>query len=149
MRRGTGLVRVVRGAILAVGAAAVVAGCGDAAPRRVAQMPPGVSLGPVQPKPTQAGPLPDMQQDVDHSPAVVAALTAGAVVDARVLVISADGTDSELGAIEQTLGYLGTPFDVLIANQTTLTAAHPGASPHGKYDSVILARGNLALSNGT
>ena len=41
----------------------------------------------------------------------------GLVVDARVLVISADGGDSELAAIRQTLDYLGTPYDVRIANQ--------------------------------
>ena len=45
------------------------------------------------------------------------AFTEGATVDARVLVITADGTDAAFDAITQTLRYLGTPYDVL--NATT------------------------------
>src|SRR3982751_4115281 len=37
-------------------------------------------------------------------------------VDARVLVITADGTDASADAITETLRYLGTPFDVLNAS---------------------------------
>ena len=133
----------------AVTLALAAAGCGDnTAPK---MPPPALSRGPVQPKVTQSGPLPSMQTSVDHSPLVIAAaLPAGTVVDARVLVISADGSDSELAAIQQELGYLGTPFDVLIANQApTLSASQLATGTHGKYNAVILTRGNLVLSNGT
>ena len=133
----------------AVTLALAAAGCGDnTAPK---MPPPVLSRGPVQPKVTQSAPLPSMQTSVDHSPLVIAAaLPAGTVVDARVLVISADGSDSELAAIQQELGYLGTPFDVLIANQApTLSASQLATGTHGKYNAVILTRGNLVLSNGT
>ena len=47
----------------------------------------------------------------------------GRVVDARVLIITGDGTDSGLDAIQSTLQYLGTPFDVFNASTgPTLTA---------------------------
>src|SRR5436190_13059763 len=112
---------VVRGGAMLLAVMTAAASCGNGTRRA----PPELSRGPVQPAPTHAGPLPDMRAAVEHSPLTLAApLPAGTVVDARVLVISADGTDSELAAIEQTLGYLGTPFDVLIANQApALTAS--------------------------
>jgi len=70
----------------AVTLALAAAGCGDnVAPK---MPPPPLSHGPVQPKVTQSAPLPPMQTSVDHSPLVIAAaLAAGTVVDARVLVI--------------------------------------------------------------
>ena len=54
---------------------------------------------------------------VEHSPLTLAAPPAGYLIDARVLVISTDGSEPELAAIRQTLGYLGTPFDVFIAGR--------------------------------
>jgi hypothetical protein len=137
------------GGTVTVALALTVTGCGDnTAPKMPA---PPLSRGPVQPKTTQTAPLPAMQTSVEHSPLVVfAAPPAGTVVDARVLVISADGSDSELAAIEQELGYLGTPFDVIIASQApTLSASQLASGTHGKYNAVILTRGNLVLSNGT
>ena len=86
----------------------------------------------MQPAPTATGPLPDVQ--VDHSPLTLAApLAAGTLIDARVLVIAADGSESELGAIEQALDYLGTPFDEFIATQrSTLSSSDlMSSSTHG------------------
>src|SRR5262249_18422845 len=101
-RRGT--VRGRAGAGALAGLVLAAAGCGDDTPRKAP--PTQVSRGPVQPAPVKTGPLPDVQ--IEHSPLTLAApLAAGTLIDARVLVISADGTDSELGAIEQSLGYLG------------------------------------------
>ena len=51
------------------------------------------------------------------APPTYAAPIANASVDARVLIITADGTDAAFEAIQNTLGYLGTPYDVL--NATT------------------------------
>jgi hypothetical protein len=151
-RAAMGLGRAARG-VAVLAAVAAGAGCSDNGPapslsRRTSGYP---ARGPVQPAPTHAGPLPEMTESVEHSPLTLTApLPAGTVVDAHVLVISADGTDSELEAIEQTLGYLGTPFDVIIANQApALTAAQLGTSTHGKYNAVVLTRGNLMLPNGT
>jgi hypothetical protein len=50
------------------------------------------------------------------SPDTRLALAPDATVDARVLVITADGTDAAVDAITHTLRYLGTPFDVLNAS---------------------------------
>ena len=109
-------------------------GCGkDAAPpvavRHV------VPRAPVQPAPVSAAPLPTALEAVDASPlALIAAPAAGTLVDARLLVISADGSESELDAIRQTLGYMGVPYDVLVANQTTLCASTLASGTHGKYN---------------
>jgi hypothetical protein len=69
-------------------------------------------------------------------------------VDARVLVVSADGTEPVLAAIQQTLGYLGTPYDLWIATARPgqLTADRLAAGTRGFYQAVILATGNLAYT---
>jgi hypothetical protein len=132
------------GMALAVGIVAV--GCGDDIKPIKRDRP---SWGPVQPASTRSTPLPDPVQPIDHSPTMVAAPPPGYLVDAKLLVISADGGDSELDAIEQTLRYLGTPYDLIVASQAaTLTAAQLGTSMHGKYNGIILTTGNLVLSGG-
>src|SRR4051794_28426822 len=129
--------------LVAVGAI----GCGDDAPAKAPHN--KVAQGPVQPVPTVTGPLPDVA--IEHSPLTLAAPPAGFLIDARVLVISADGNESELDAIQQTLGYLGTPFDVFIASQRATLASSDlqSSSTHGKYNAIILTRGTLPLSGGT
>ncbi len=83
------------------------------------------------------------------APLTFAAQIANAAVDARVLIITANGTDAALGAIESTLQYLGTPFDVLNATTgPTLTAAMLGSASHGKYQAIFLDIGDLSV-NGT
>ncbi|HVZ86246.1 MAG TPA: hypothetical protein VHG72_04715, partial [Polyangia bacterium] len=75
---------------------------------------------------------------------------AGAVVDARVLIITADGTAGELDAIRSTLQYLGTPFDVLDAtHDPPLTAARLASGSHGKYQAIFLDLGGLEVSGGS
>ena len=65
--------------------------------------------------------------------------------DARVLVITADGTDAAFGAITSALDYLGTPRDVLNATSgPALTAAMLADGDHGKYQAVFLDLGDLA-----
>ncbi|HLK89531.1 MAG TPA: hypothetical protein VKZ18_06540, partial [Polyangia bacterium] len=49
------------------------------------------------------------------APPTYAAPIANASVDARILLITANGTDAAFAAIQSTLQYLGTPFDVLNA----------------------------------
>ena len=57
------------------------------------------------------------------APPTYAAPIANASVDARILLITANGTDAAFAAIQNTLQYLGTPFDVLNATTgATLTA---------------------------
>src|SRR6187551_4046056 len=117
-------------AAFVVGIVLVGAGCGDDQP----PMPPGrVVLAPVAP-PTAEPASPQGRPDVEvrHSPLVEVVPTGGRVVDARVLVIAADGNEPDLAAIQQTLGYLGTPHDVLIATQApALTASQLATGSHG------------------
>jgi MYXO-CTERM domain-containing protein len=87
---------------------------------------------------------------VHAPPTAEMAAIAGAVVDARALVITAQGTDAAFAAITSTLQYLGAPYDVL--NATTgpaLTADSLATGTHGKYDAVFLDLGGLEISGGS
>jgi hypothetical protein len=87
---------------------------------------------------------------VNTAPRISAAPLAGAMVDARVLVITGDGTDSDFGAIQSTLQFLGTPFDVLNASTgPALTADMLATGTHGKYNAVFLDTGNLSVTGGS
>ena len=87
---------------------------------------------------------------VDSAPTTGATPLAGATVDARALVITADGTDSAFAAISRTLQFLGSPFDVLNATTgPTLTADALASGTHGKYDAVFLDLGGLETSSGS
>jgi hypothetical protein len=68
--------------------------------------------------------------------------------DMKVLVISADGTETDLGAIKADLDEMGVPYTVLIATQTPLTSAMlwDGVS-HGYYMGVILTTNSLTYNN--
>jgi peptidoglycan/xylan/chitin deacetylase (PgdA/CDA1 family) len=69
-------------------------------------------------------------------------------IDARLLIITGDGSDPGLDAITQTLGYLGTPFDVLNASSgPTLTADYLAAGDAGRYYGIILDTGDLAVGS--
>src|SRR6476619_876447 len=92
--RGSVQVGAVAGA-LALAVTALASGCGNDTPRKPPAAMQQVSRGPVQPAPVQTGPLPDVT--IVHSPLTLPTpLAAGALIDARVLVISADGSESEL-----------------------------------------------------
>ena len=83
------------------------------------------------------------------APLTLAAPIANAAVDARVLLITANGADAAFAAIQSTLKYLGTPFDVLNATTgPTLTAASLASGSHGKYQAIFLDLGDLSV-NGT
>ena len=69
-------------------------------------------------------------------------------LDARLLVITADGTDPAHAAIVEALKYLGTPFDTFNAStEPDLTADRLAAGHHGRYYGVILDRGNLSIGS--
>lgn len=71
-------------------------------------------------------------------------------IDLRLLVISADGTEAGLPAIEQTLRMLGTPYTLHIATARLgrLTRSFFARGAHGFYQGVILATGSLAYYDG-
>jgi hypothetical protein len=75
----------------------------------------------------------------------------GPPVDARLLVVSADGQEADLAAIVAALKYQGTPYTLWIATQRpgTLTVAALTSGPRGLYEGVILATSSLAFFNGT
>lgn len=89
------------------------------------------------------------------APAGAVSHTAGtcssSTIDLKVLVISADGNESDLPAIKQALDYLGVPYTVYIASQTpgALTPDKLSTGCHGYYQGVILTNGLLAYYNGS
>ena len=64
-------------------------------------------------------------------------------VDARLLVITADGSNAAFAAITSTLDYLGTPYDVLNATTSPLGADQLASGEHGKYQGILLDLGDL------
>ena len=64
--------------------------------------------------------------------------------DLKVLVISADGNETDYPYILATLEQLGLPYDVLVATETTLTSSMlwDGVG-HGYYSAIILVTGSL------
>ena len=86
--------------------------------------------------------------DADPAPDTGLLRVDDVTVDARVLVITADGTDASADAIIETLRYLGTPFDVLNASTgPTLTPDALAVGDHGRYYGVVLDVGDLAAGN--
>ncbi|MDQ2730287.1 MAG: hypothetical protein M3Y56_01395 [Armatimonadota bacterium] len=69
-------------------------------------------------------------------------------IDAKLLVISADGNETTLPAITQELNYLGTPYTLWITTQHPggLTPAVLGSGTHAFYQGVILTNADLSYS---
>ena len=67
--------------------------------------------------------------------------------DMRILVITADGKETDLGAIKADLDSVGVPYTVLTASTTPLTAAMlwDGVG-HGYYQGVIMTTNSLTYS---
>ncbi|MFN8487919.1 MAG: hypothetical protein U0350_10025 [Caldilineaceae bacterium] len=81
---------------------------------------------------------------------VQAAAVLNLPIDLKLLVISADGKETDYPAITSFLSQIGIPFDTLIASQTPLTAAMlSNGTVHGFYQGIILVTGNLSYFNST
>ena len=108
-----------------------------------------VASGRISQAPAAAAPViirPLAAAKVNASPDTGAAPIPGAAVDARVLVITAKGDNSAFAAIQSTLQYLGTPFDVLNASTgPALTADTLASGKHGRYNAVFLDVGDLTV----
>jgi hypothetical protein len=108
-----------------------------------------VAAGRISQTPAAAAPViirPLAAAKVNSSPDTGAAPISGATVDARILVITANGNNSAFAAIQSTLQYLGTPFDVLNASTgPALTADTLAAGSHGRYNAVFLDVGDLSV----
>jgi len=105
--------------------------------------------------PPEAPNVPSQQRQQPDAPpnygSSSAALISGAVLDAKLLVIAADGNEADLPAIKQALDYLGTPYTLWVASQHPggLTADVLANGTHGAYQGVILTDGALVFYNGT
>ena len=80
----------------------------------------------------------------------IAATSCG--TDLKLLVIAAHGAEPTLGAIRNTLDYLGTPYDVVVAaSRPALTAAELSAGCRSFYQGIILTSAELVyeLAPGT
>lgn len=89
-------------------------------------------------------------EDVPVTPPIDGTTTppvVGPRYDQKILVIAADGNEPQLGAIEQTLGYMGTPYDVLISANEALTAERLATGDHAHYYAVILTNGETGYSD--
>ncbi|HEY8146345.1 MAG TPA: hypothetical protein VIG06_26870, partial [Kofleriaceae bacterium] len=67
-------------------------------------------------------------------------------VEARMLVLSANGQESELGAIVSVLGHRGVPYDVFVAtDEPPLLASRLRSGARGFYQAIILTSSSLAV----
>jgi len=73
----------------------------------------------------------------------------GPTLDAKLLVLSAKGTEADLAAIRQALDYLGTPYTLWVASEHPgkLTASALADGTHGFYQGVIATTASLASSS--
>jgi MYXO-CTERM domain-containing protein len=100
--------------------------------------------------PAAATAQPAPKAPVPDAPATGATRLAGTSVDARVLVITADGTDPAAAAAQAALTRLGTPFDLHDATHgQRLTADQLATGAHGRYNAIVLDRGALLTGTGT
>lgn len=75
-----------------------------------------------------------------------------ATLDAKLLIISADGTEPVLGAIRQAADYIGIPYTLYVASRTPggfTPAMLSDGGAHAYYQGVVLTTGSLGYFNGT
>ena len=76
-------------------------------------------------------------------------VSANRPVKMRLLVISADGKETDLPAIQNYLNEIGVPYDTLTATTApAVTASTFSDGTTGKYQGVILTTGNLTYDSG-
>ena len=91
------------------------------------------------------GPL-SVALDADPAPETKLAFAEGVTLDARLLVITADGKGAPFTAITSALDYLGTPYDVFnAAAGPDLTIDVLADGDHGRYHGIVLDTGDLAI----
>ncbi|MCB0064120.1 MAG: hypothetical protein KDE19_18480 [Caldilineaceae bacterium] len=90
--------------------------------------------------------IPFITQGSDGTDVQAAAVTK--TIDMKLLVIAADGNETDFPAIKAFLNQLGIPYDVLIGTQTELTwNLLSNGYNHGYYQGIILTTGNLGYNN--
>lgn len=118
---------------------------GPVAPARVRSRP----LGPVADAPSPRTAATAAAASPWAATSRAAAAATAPAVEARVLVLSADGGEADLPAIRQALDYLGTPYTVRIATTAgALTPDQLAVDGRGRYQGVILTTAALAFYDG-
>ncbi len=118
------------------------------------QHPHRLPLKPFEEKPVRpSGPLePREAPDVHGKATRLGRSTAAAetTLEAKILVVSADGNEPGLSTIEQVLGYLGTPYTLFVSTQKPggLTPNFLASGNHGHFQGVILATSSLGYFDG-
>src|SRR5690349_20323175 len=115
-------------------------------------LPPNLSLGPPA-LPT----IPSLPQIIPSNAPGPSGSTqlpmTSARLDAKILVVSADGSEPVLGAIRQAADYEGVPYTLYIASHTPggfTPAMLSDGNAHAYYQAIILTTGTLGYqSNGT
>jgi len=75
-----------------------------------------------------------------------------ATLDAKILIVSADGTEPVLGAIRQAAEYAGVPYTLYVASRTPggfTPAMLSDGGLHAFYQGIVLTTGTLGYFNGT
>ena len=126
-----------------------------------AQLPPLPPLPPVPPPDLVKGPpelpiIPSLPQILPSNAPPPSSSTelpvTSATLDAKILVISADGTEPVLGAIRQAVEYEGIPYTLYVASRTPggfTPAMLSDGNAHAYYQGIVLTTGALAYFNGT
>jgi hypothetical protein len=141
MRNTVWRLRVV---LVACGVTATAMGCGNARTGNGGPVVAHEHIRHAPPPPARVAAKPLVPAPVHAEPPTNAAPIANSSVDSRVLIITANGTSSSFGAIENTLDYLGTPYDTLNATTTALTADMLSSGTHGNYSAIFLDSGDLS-----
>jgi hypothetical protein len=102
--------------------------------------------GPVAPPTVPTEPV-DNAPNVPPTTSPLPEPVTGARHDAKILVIAADGTEPQLGAIKQTLDYMGTPYDILVSKDEALTAEKLYSGERAFYYGVILTNGEAGYED--
>lgn len=120
-------------------------------PRPAAHPPHRLVQGPVQPPQEASRPLPPLAPPPVRGRPRPQAETATRTLEARLLVVSADGTEPGLGTLRQALEYLGTPYTLHVAREQpgSLTPQALAEGLHGRYQGILLATSSLAWFDGT
>lgn len=121
--------------------------CGDRPPSGGHEAHHDVATGPVAPVREITSPLAvTAAAPADLAPAATTGPLGGAEIEARILVITADGTSSGYNAIVKALDYLGTPYKVFNASTEDLTADKLATGTRGHYQAIVLDVGNLSVN---
>jgi hypothetical protein len=151
-----------RALALLLAAGATMFACGHEAFAQLPPLPPPPPLPlPVPPPdltlaPPELPTIPSLPQVLPSNAPTTSGSTqlpvTSATLDAKILVISADGTEPVLGAIRQAADYEGIPYTLYIATHTPggfTPAMLSDGGNHAFYQGIVLTTASLGYSNGT